>query len=405
MAKKLIVNCATCDARKILEENYSHYEQITVNCATVLSGPNAKAVMSRLPLTLNCADVLEAEDDAELRTVDGGAEIKAGDAVPGSKYYMVVNGSLTIGPDTEKQLGQCMGMYVNGLLTCPESIYAKLRGVKVNGVVSCYPDGAIVLKRNAVIDRLFELRAKSALYWSGKRMIMVDPALDAEKLKAKGVSFSTKEAIVAESKAEALIALIDEKTDIVVVPDGTAVVTDDVTLDGDALRRYGDKLYVIGDVTVPEDGGALEKLAYLNVRGDAKVPEAFKEKLLSALSDIAGEIKTARRRGAVMEDKPLVRVTKWMLEQQPQGIDVIDCGVVAIDPDVPKELITERLYIEDCGIVKCSAELEDAVAMVCSDVGHIGGAENGVGEMMKDVMGGLKGALDTKVINAADYVL
>ena len=119
MAKKLIVNCATCDARKILEENYSHYEQITVNCATVLSGPNAKAVMSRLPLTLNCADVLEAEDDAELRTVDGGAEIKAGDAVPGSKYYMVVNGSLTIGPDTEKQLGQCMGMYVNGLLTCP----------------------------------------------------------------------------------------------------------------------------------------------------------------------------------------------------------------------------------------------------------------------------------------------
>lgn len=405
MAKKLIVNCATCDARKILEENYSHYEQITVNCATVLSGPNAKAVMSRLPLTLNCADVLEAEDDAELRTVDGGAEIKAGDAVPGSKYYMVVNGSLTIGPDTEKQLGQCAGMYVNGLLTCPESIYAKLRGVKVNGVVSCYPDGAIVLKRNAVIDRLFELRAKSALYWSGKRMIMVDPALDAEKLKAKGVSFSTREAIVAESKAEELIALIDEKTDIVVVPDGTAVVTDDVTLNGDALRRYGDKLYVIGDVTVPEDGGALEKLAYLNVRGDAKVPEAFKDKLLSALSDIAGEIKTARRRGAVMEDKPLVKVTKWMLEQQPQGIDVIDCGVVAIDPDVPKELITERLYIEDCGIVKCSAELEDAVAMVCSDVGHIGGAENGVGEMMNDVMGGLKGALDTKVINAADYVL
>ena len=212
MAKKLIVNCATCDARKILEENYSHYEQITVNCATVLSGPNAKAVMSRLPLALNCADVLEAEDDAELRTVNGGAEIKAGDAVPGSKYYMVVNGSLTIGPDTEKQLVQCAGMYVNGLLTCPESIYAKLRGVKVNGAVSCYPDGAIVLKRNAVIDRLFELRAKSALYWSGKRMIMVDPALDAEKLKAKGVSFSTREAIVAESKAEALVALIDEKS-------------------------------------------------------------------------------------------------------------------------------------------------------------------------------------------------
>ena len=31
MAKKLMINCATCDARNILEENYAHYEQITVN--------------------------------------------------------------------------------------------------------------------------------------------------------------------------------------------------------------------------------------------------------------------------------------------------------------------------------------------------------------------------------------
>lgn len=28
MAKKLTINCANCDARKVQEENYSHYEQI-----------------------------------------------------------------------------------------------------------------------------------------------------------------------------------------------------------------------------------------------------------------------------------------------------------------------------------------------------------------------------------------
>ena len=61
-----------------------------------------------------------------------------------------------------------------------------------------------------------------------------------------------------------------------------------------------------------------------------------------------------------------------------------------------------------CIVAQCSEELEDAVTMICTDVGHIG-AENedpmGIGDMLKDAMGGIKGALETKVINAADYVL
>lgn len=169
MAKKLMINCATCDARNALEENYAHYEQITINCAIVLTNPNAKAIMNKLPFTLNCANVLEVEGDVDLRTVNGSSEIKSGDAVPESKYYMLVNGALTIGPDTHKQLAQCVGMTINGSLTCPESIYATLTGVNVNGSITCYPDGAIVLKRNAVVDKLFTLRAKNSLYWSGRR--------------------------------------------------------------------------------------------------------------------------------------------------------------------------------------------------------------------------------------------
>ena len=77
--------------------------------------------------------------------------------------------------------------------------------------------------------------------------------------------------------------------------------------------------------------------------------------------------------------------------------------------DIPKELISQRLHIEDCAMVKCSEELEDAVTMVCSDVAKIGGSEEGdgmgIGDILKSAMGGIKGALETKVINAADYVL
>ena len=409
MAKKLMINCATCDARNALEENYAHYEQITINCAMVLTSPNAKAVMNKLPFTLNCANVLEVEGDVDLRTVNGSSEIKRGDAVPTSKYYMVVNGALTIGPNTQEQLAQCMGMTINGSLTCPESIYSTLNGVNVNGTTTCYPDGAIVLKRNAVIDKLFALRAKNGLYWSGRRMIFVDPELDVDKLKSRGVTFSSKEAIISQSKVEGLIDLIDEKTEIIIVPDGTAVVLDDITLDEDTLRRYGKQLYVIGDVTVPQNADALDELTYLNIRGDAKVPQEYKERLLKVLTEIFGEIKITKPKGAALEDKPFVKITKWMLEQQPLGIDVRDCAVVKIAADVPKELIVQRLHIEDCGIVQCSEELEDAVTLVCTDVGHVGSAEGGngvgVGEMLKNALGGFTGVLDTKVINAADYVL
>lgn len=409
MAKKLLINCATCDARNALEENYAHYEQITVNCATVLTSPSAKAMMNKLPFTLNCANVLEIEGAVDFRTINGSSEIKSGDVVPASKYYMLVHGALTIGPDTQEQLAQCVGMTINGSLTCPESIYATLTGVNVNGSTTCYPDGAIVLKCNAVIDKLFVLRAKNNLYWSGRRMIIVDPELDAAKLKAKGATFSTKEVILSQSKVEDLIDLIDEKAEIIIVPDGTAVVLDDIRLDADTLRRYGKQLYVIGDVTVTEDADILDELTYLNIRGDVKVPQELKEKLLAVLTEISGEVKIAKPKGATLEDKPIVKITKWMLEQQPMGIDVCDCAIVKIADDIPKELIVERLHIEDCAVVKCSEELEDAVTMICTDVAQIGSADGedgmGIGDMIKDALGGIKGALDTKVINAADYVL
>ena len=128
------------------------------------------------------------------------------------------------------------------------------------------------------------------------------------------------------------------------------------------------------------------------------MPEQHREKFLDKLADISGEVKLARPKGASIVDKPIVKVTKWMLEQQPAGIEVIDCAVVKIADDIPKELLAERLRIEDCGVVKCGEELEDTIAMVCENVGRIGGESD-------SVMAGLKDMMETKFINAAEYIL
>ena len=407
MAKKLIINCSTCDARNAREETYAHYESIVINCATVLTNDTGKAVLNKLPFSLNCANVQEVPEGTQLRTANGSTEIKSGDTVSQEPYFLVVNGSVTIGSHTEKQLEACVGMCVNGSLTCPESIYPQLKNVKVNGSTTCYPDGAILLKRNAVIDKLFTLRAKNALYWASRRIIFTDLTLDAQALAARGATFSAQEVIVAQSLLESLIDRIDEKAEIVVVPYGTAVMLDDLTLDGAAVGRYVKQLYVVGDVTVPEDGGVLDEISYLNVRGDARVPEAYRELLLSLLTDIAGEVRLAKPNGSRISDKPFLKITRWMVEQQANGLEISDCAMVKIAEDIPKELIAKSLRIRDCADVTCTPEQEDAVTMICEDVGNIGSKPTPevVGGLLGGVLKGIQGVLDTKVVNASDYVL
>lgn len=414
MAKKLIINCTTCDARNIQEDHYTHFEHILINSDLLLTNPQARAVMNKLPITLNCDNSLDMEGNVQLRTFNGNAEIKGEDLVPSYRYYMEVNGTLTIGSNTQKQLAQCVGISVNGTLIYPESIAPVLPNVQVNGSTLCHPDGAILLKGNAVIDRLFALRAKKSLYWSRRRIILVDPQLDAQMLRAKGATFSSQEAIIAQSKVEELIDLIDEKTEIIIVPDGTSVVLDDVTLDSEALHRYGTKLYVVGDVTVPESGDGLEQMTYLNVRGDVKVPQARRDLLLKIAAEITGQLKVQLPKGLTLSDKPFVKITKRMLEQQPLGVQVEDCAVVDIAQDIPQELILQRLQITDCAVVKCTEELLDALTVVCTDVAQIGpssagsagvGGLGGIGGIIQGAMKGIQGLLDVQLINADEYVL
>lgn len=408
MAKKMVINCATCDARKVTEETLAAYESVVINAATVLVSPEGKELLNRYGVTMNCANVFELPSDVEVCTVNGSHRIESGDAI-GGKKYLFVNGSVTIGPDTQQVLEQYVGITVNGSLTCPESVSASLGKILVNGSTTCYPDGAIILKRSAVIDKLFALRAKESLYWSSKRMIMVDPLLEPAKLVAKGCTFSAQEIIIAESKVEEMIGLIDEKAEIIIVPDGTAVITDDVELEDLTVKKYGTMLYILGDLTVAADSASsLEKLEYLNVRGDAKVTAEQKDLLMEKLTDISGQVVVPKpRKGRVISEKMSMRVTKWLLEHELDGLRLEECVNVKIDEDVPKDLILERLSISEAVSVKCSPEQEDAVAAICEEVVSIGQGEDemGVGDMIKGAFGMAKDMLNTKMVNAADYVL
>ncbi len=404
--KKMMVNCAVCDMRSVSEETLKSYEQIVVNAATVIVTPEKKELINRYNVTMNAADVIEVPAGENVRVIsqNGSYELTA-DRAPqdGETVILFINGVLNIDADAAEAAQKYYQINVNGAVTMPKSISGRLNNLNVNGSVSTYPDGAIRLNRNAEIDRTFPLRAKeNALYWAFRRLIFTDLALDTEKLRNRNVHFAAKTALIAESLAEAVVPMLSEDTDILIVPDGTAFVNSDAKMNRRFLKKYGTKAYINGDLTVEDDAAEiLPEIEYLYVNGDVKLPET----LADAFEDIDAhydELVIQKKTGKIIEDHVRATVDKALLEKYADGILVTDCAMVHIAKDVPSELILERLTIADCAQVFCTGEQEAAVCAVSKDVASIGGAD----ESMKDV---LTGALhlnpEFKVINASDYVM
>ena len=407
--KKMIVNCATCDMRKVSEETLQAYEQIVVNAATVLVTSRAKELVNRYNVTLNAASVQEIPEGENVRVnQQNGAYQLTGDGAPqaGEMAILMVNGSLTIGDDALAAAQAYWSIQVNGSVLLPRSMAGKLSNLSVNGSTDTYPDGAILLRRNAVVDRTFALRIKeNALYWASRRLVFTDPALDVEKLREKGVRFASQTALLCESLAEAVTPLLSEDMDILVIPDGTKFLNGNAKLDKRFLKKHGTRVYVNGDLMVEADGAeAFSQIEYLYVNGQVKIPQdlvdAFEE--IDATYD---ELAIQKPYGKVIEDMVRAAVDTKLLEKYPDGVQVTDCAMVRIAKDVSPELILERLSISDCAKVFCTEEQEAAVSAVSKDVAMIGS----MGDMGEDMMDLVTGSLhlnpNLKVINASDYVM
>lgn len=403
MAKKLLINADVCDLRSVAEETLAAYENVMINTDVALVNERAKALLARYAVAMNCDQVLQYEGEVQVRTVNGELELGSGDgAADGCAQVLIVNGRMQIPPEGAEAAKSCLKIIANGAILCPRSLAGKLNNLQVNGTMLCYPDGAVVLKSTAVIDRMFALRAKQALYWAAGRLVMVDPALDAAALAAKGARFSSRRAIVAESLVEGLVPLLDEGTEIVVVPDGTSVVRDDLRLNRAALRRHGTKLYVVGDLTLDEDSRELlPKLEYLNVHGDVELPAELEEDFAAVDAEYSNLVLV---RGKALRDRPMLNIDARMLQSVPQGISAMNCGMVTLNEDVTAELIAEKLVLRNCGVVNCSAEQSGAVAMVSENVGKIVESKHGDNS---SIMGLADLAFDTdqKIINADQYVM
>lgn len=353
--KNLKVNCAACDVRGITEELLSAYESVKINAATIITSPAAQTLLGRAGAKLNCANTIALEENVRFSTVNGPLSITAEQAVPEEKVFWVVNGRVDIESGCEETLKSCAGMVVNGPVICPTSVAGLLGDFSINGPIQTYPDGAILLKKYAVLDRVFHLRAKQdALYYAAKKIVALSPDIDFGKLAEKNVRFTTRTLLVSESLAEAAVPLFDEKTDIVILPDGCAYVDDDAELNEALFKRYGGKLYIDGDLSVtPDSASVLDQVAYLQVKGDLMVCRSLKDRV-QELDAVYDELRVVG--GLLIRNRPALEITAGLLADAEDGVSIADCANVTFAEDVTPELLKGQLMSITDSIVFCAGK-------------------------------------------------
>ncbi len=394
--KKLMINCEFCDATKIKEEDYSRYEEITLNTGLLVTDEKSRSILNGMHITMNVEKVLEIDssEKCHFQVVNGSHEIgKNAEADKGT--ILVVNGALSVLPGNPEALSGYRAILVNGSITCPRNVWEKRGDVTVNGAIATYPEDCTVLNKKFTMDPYFPARAKeNGRYYAEKRVVIADEKIDAALLARKGVQFVTQELLVLEKKAEEALSLVDETVKFTVIPQDYAYVQGNVTLDEGLLQKYGKKLFICGDLSTIEMGDRiLPQLEGLKVTGKVRLRKKDLE-LLGRIDAEYGKLELVR--GRDIWNAVNVSIDAAALEREPDGISIWNVATVKLAEDLSPEMIMERLEIRNAGKVLCSEAQESAVAMICQNAGHIG--------KDKEVPG-LQDIADTKTINAAEYVL
>lgn len=370
MKKNLSVEAAILDLRHLSEETLASYEQIGMQAALVLTGPDTETLLAKHAVELEAALVHRCDDETAVNVVNGKATLCAA-RKPEGKTILIVNGKLNIDADAADTLRAYEKIVVNGKVLCPESLVGLVtEKCSVNGKLSAYPDDAVVLNGTVKLDRLFLLRAQERLYWTDRQFVAAAPDLDAAALAAKGARFSAPRVLLAERFVETLLPLFNEDAEVTVLPEGTVLVDDDLELTSRSIRRYGARIHVLGDVTVSaEAADALEQLEYLHSSGDVLLPAALEDAFCSIPDVVYKGLRVMK--GKLIHGSAEAKINAGVLALAADGISCMDCNIVTLDKMLTPEEIMAGLQLNGCAVVCCTAAQEAAVTAVSTDVACI----------------------------------
>ncbi|MBD5550795.1 MAG: hypothetical protein HDQ96_06395 [Lachnospiraceae bacterium] len=401
--KNLVVNCDVCDARKVDEESLAGYERTVINADVILVDDRSRSILNKLPMVCNTDGMLSVEGEVSVINTNGNYEI-SGNTQLKDKTIICVNGTLSVRSGTEKVLENVVKIIVNGSARYPESMAPFMDRLQVNGTAHCIPDGCIELQSEFVIDKYFPLRARQdGKYYVEDKVVLTDADVDVEALAAKNIRFLTERFVVREEYIEKSVGMFEENVEMDVVPSGFGFVGEDAELSEALLQRYGKCLYIDGDLILKEDSESFfEQVEKILVNGDVRLLKR-QETAFAKVNAVYKELVYVK--GRYVQNQPHMVVDEALLESTPDGLEIKNCAILEVKKDAKPELILERLAVENCGKIFCSPEQKSVLQLVCKNVAKFSDKEKENDEEDEGIMGMIKKAVNSKVINADTYIL
>ena len=403
--KNLMINCDVCDARNAKEEYLSGYEQIMINTDLLLVSAESRGVLERLPAICNTDNTLEVDDDANLIFQNRSTEINSKSVFP-ADTVLAVNGDLLIHSDTSRQtLETLRAVNVTGSLLCPASLLTCIKDLYVTGEIKSYPDDCVVLPPVFTPDEYFHLRAKEGQkYYAEQEIRLIAPGIDLGTLRDKKVQFISPRFFVPAEKAADALELFNETASMEVIPQGYVFVDTGKELSESLLKKYGNRLFFRGDLTLTVGSiPLLSRLEKLYVSGTILVPENLAEDFYQFDVECSSVKVVKEEKRRILENSPRIVLNKDILTASPQGVLVRNCAVLTIEENITPQDILDHVEIVNCARVDCAENQKAAVYQKSTNVPQIGSREEN-GEP-SGMLGILLNLAETKMINADKYVL
>ena len=401
--RNLMINCDVCDARNAKEEYLSGYEQIMINTDLLLVSAESRGILERLPAICNTDNTLEVDDNAHLIFQNGSAEINSKSAFP-ADTVLAVNGDLLI--HTSRQtLETLRAVNVTGSLLCPASLLTCIKDLYVTGEIKTYPDDCVVLPPVFTPDEYFHLRAKEGQkYYAEQEIRLIAPGIDLGTLRDKKVQFISPRFFVPAEKAADALELFNETASMEVIPQGYVFVDTGKELSESLLKKYGNRLFFRGDLTLTEGSiPLLSRLEKLYVSGTILVPENLAEDFYQFDVECSSVKVVKEEKRRILENSPRIVLDKDILTASPPGVLIRNSAVLTIEENITPQDILDHVEIVNCSRVDCTENQKAAVYQKSTNVPQIGSREEN-GEP-SGMLGILLNLAETKMINADKYVL
>lgn len=366
--KNLEVDAGFVNAINFTEEIAQMYNKITIDTGVLITSDSSQKILSKYGVIIDAGYVVSFRNGTNLSYMNGMRTITPNETVS-EHTAVLINGKLLVEKGCAEIIKNFERIIVNGLAIYPDDIDSSK--LQCHGSSVVYPADATLITKSFDVDEIFCIRAENnEKYFTPESVYFTDMDVDLQELIDKNVHIICKKAFVYQSLLRKALKLLDKKAEVETIPDGCAIIKDDVELCEETVERYGNKMYSFGSVFIPKEAKPiLEKIEYLRSGENLFVCKEVPQELLKNCQASEDIIFHA---GKLIYKQSMVTVDENLLNSNPEGISLMKISHISIDPALSVDALKAGLKeIVKCSHVSCTSEQNGYISTIAKKVSMI----------------------------------